>query len=685
VLTASLQRRLHGKTPYEVQADNSQCIVQRSFVIWNCGERNFHALFPTCPSDESRADWSFLGAMMWKRSSCREVITLLIMSLWLERCLGTDSISANETLPDGQTIVSMKNVFVLGFFSPGASSHRYVGIWYSNPVNRTIVWVANRNEPLLDASGVLMFDVNGNLVIAHGGRSLIVAYGQGTKDMKATILDSGNLALSSMANPSRYIWQSFDSPTDTWLPEMKIGLRTTNQTLISWSSIDDPAMGDYKLGMDPAGLSHPAGLSQFIVWWRGNNFWTSGHWSGDMFSLIPELKFFTTIPIFFKCNNSTNDITCTYSANPSDRMTKIVLNSTGSLSIMQFDSLEKSWILLWRQPSTCEVHNLCGAFGICNDNDAVPKCYCTKGFVPQDIIAYTNGYTREGCNRQTKLQCSSDEFFEIPNVRLPDNRKKLPVMGLSECKLACLMNCSCTAYAYLQLDGCSLWYGDLMNLQDGYDVHGAGTLCLRLAASEVESGRNSGSGHKMLWMACVIPPVVVLSFCSLSFVLWRRRSQNKGKENLHAHHSLMTLDTDSAVKLWESEEAGSQFVLFSFSQIANSTNNFSAQNKLGEGGFGPVYKGNLPDRQDIAVKRLATNSGQGLVEFKNEVLLIAKLQHVNLVRLLGCCIQGEEKILIYEYMPNKSLDFFLFGVFSFPFLIKIKKCGIGLEKANTYN
>ncbi|XP_027192292.1 cysteine-rich receptor-like protein kinase 25 isoform X2 [Cicer arietinum] len=95
--------------------------------------------------------------------------------------------------------------------------------------------------------------------------------------------------------------------------------------------------------------------------------------------------------------------------------------------------------------------------------------------------------------------------------------------------------------------------------------------------------------------------------------------------------------------------------------IQQSTNNFSESSKLGEGGYGPVYKGTLPDGTEVAVKRLAELSGQGSEEFKNEVIFIAKLQHRNLVKLLGCCIDGNEKILVYEYMPNSSLDFHLFN------------------------
>ncbi|RAL37233.1 hypothetical protein DM860_004155 [Cuscuta australis] len=108
------------------------------------------------------------------------------------------------------------------------------------------------------------------------------------------------------------------------------------------------------------------------------------------------------------------------------------------------------------------------------------------------------------------------------------------------------------------------------------------------------------------------------------------------------------------------QKISKELEVFSFESIAMATDNFCETRMLGKGGFGPVYKGILPDGKEVAIKRLSKSSGQGDEEFKNEILSIAKLQHTNLVRLLGCCIEGDEEILIYEYMPNKSLDSFLF-------------------------
>ncbi|RVW68692.1 G-type lectin S-receptor-like serine/threonine-protein kinase [Vitis vinifera] len=119
-------------------------------------------------------------------------------------------------------------------------------------------------------------------------------------------------------------------------------------------------------------------------------------------------------------------------------------------------------------------------------------------------------------------------------------------------------------------------------------------------------------------------------------------------------------ELSEANKLWRGENKEVDLPMFSFASVSAATNNFSIENKLGEGGFGPVYKGKSQKGYEVAVKRLSKKSGQGWEELKNEAMLIAKLQHKNLVKLFGCCIEQDEKILIYEYMPNKSLDFFLF-------------------------
>ncbi|ESQ27789.1 hypothetical protein EUTSA_v10018652mg [Eutrema salsugineum] len=105
---------------------------------------------------------------------------------------------------------------------------------------------------------------------------------------------------------------------------------------------------------------------------------------------------------------------------------------------------------------------------------------------------------------------------------------------------------------------------------------------------------------------------------------------------------------------------GERGIFFDLQELETATDLFSEKNRLGHGGFGPVYKGLMPSGEEVAVKKLAVNSRQGSREFTNEVKLLLRIQHKNLVSLLGCCFHGPEKMLVYEYLPNRSLDYFLF-------------------------
>ncbi|KAJ1431383.1 Serine/threonine-protein kinase, active site [Sesbania bispinosa] len=147
-------------------------------------------------------------------------------------------------------------------------------------------------------------------------------------------------------------------------------------------------------------------------------------------------------------------------------------------------------------------------------------------------------------------------------------------------------------------------------------------------------------------IAIVVAIIVFVIFFSFGYYLLRRKTKKSYKNTLKENFG--------------QEFAALEPLQFDLTIIEAATNNFACENMIGKGGFGEVYKGILNDGQQIAIKRLSKSSTQGVNEFKNEVLLIAKLHHRNLVAFIGFCLEEQEKILIYEYVPNKSLDYFLF-------------------------
>ncbi|KAK4348578.1 hypothetical protein RND71_031333 [Anisodus tanguticus] len=230
-----------------------------------------------------------------------------------------------------------------------------------------------------------------------------------------------------------------------------------------------------------------------------------------------------------------------------------------------------------------------------------PVCGCLEKFVPKHPHQWETGDWSGGCVRRKPYHCNKEHvFLKYSGIKLPDTEHSQydKTMTLEGCRQVCSRNCSSTAYSSL----------DITNGDKG---------CLFWSGKLIDTRK-----------------------------LWKRTR--------HLYQDSSELEKEEETK----EEL--ELPMFQLPTITTATNNFAVNKNIGEGGFGPVYKGVLEEGQEIAVKRLSRTSMQGLDEFKNEVIYIAKLQHRNIMRLLGCFIQGEEKMLIYEYMPNKSLDSYIF-------------------------
>jgi len=334
--------------------------------------------------------------------------------------------------------------------------------------------------------------------------------------------------------------------------------------------------------------------------------------------------------------------------------TRLLFEYNGKMKLQTWSNTTSSWTVMFESPSSaCDLYAWCGSFGYCDSTEGVPTCRCLDGFEPVDGRDLSRG-----CRRTEALECGKEaRFVTMTGMRLPD--KFVDVWNrngsFDECAAECRDNCSCTAFAYISksnapaliyVSRCLVWTGDLV---DTGKAAGFGReLYLRLAGSHVKNKIN---------FAKIVPPVIaLLLLLTCAALFWKRKYQGK-RQRKEARRRMMLQYLRSPD---EAEDKNIEFPFIRFEDIVVATDNFADSNMLGKGGFGNVYKGMLDGTKEVAIKRLSKGSGQGTEEFRNEVVLIAKLQHKNLVKLLGCCIHENEKLLVYEYLPNKSLDYFLF-------------------------
>ncbi|KAI7757040.1 hypothetical protein M8C21_003153, partial [Ambrosia artemisiifolia] len=527
-----------------------------------------------------------------------------------------------------------------------SSENRYLGIWYKQISDRTVVWVANRDRPLPGTSRLELKIADRGILGLFSNRSMIWSSNTTTSgNATAKLWDNGNLVV--IDQQERVFWQSFDYPTDTLLPGMKLGrdnLRNKEWYLTPWKSSQDPAPGELTWGADRLGYPENKLRQGASIIFRG------GPWSNERFPGVSVFSKSLTFRQFHPIEGT--------------------LNSSVHLESWAWVDSSRGWQPVVSFPrGACDTYNICNAYGTCSIDMIQQSCKCLddKRFVPRNQKGWDTADWRGGCIRRTPLECKngSEGFIEYPNVKLPDaeNTWFNMNMTLEECGTKCLQICSCMAYANPEKNQsvCLLWFDDLLDIQVLPEGSGGPNIFVRMASSELDSqsiSKNEGRNRKIVLLV-VILGVFLIGLIITTWLCYARRKRN---------HAKLTMKGEM-LNATKSQEEDMELPLFSFSSIANATANFSPDNKLGEGGFGPVYKGVLEDGKEIAVKRLSKNSSQGINEFKNEVICISKLQHRNLVKLLGCCIQGDEKLLIYEYMPNKSLDSFIFDVFSFGVLV----------------
>ncbi|KAL4562682.1 hypothetical protein LXL04_026712 [Taraxacum kok-saghyz] len=573
--------------------------------------------------------------------SCKFIVFVILFTLLelsssisSESCLNPSS--SKVIIAGNSTILSANRTFELGFFNTNDESKWYLGVWYASIPTPTYVWVANRETPLSsrDASS---FEIDGGRLRVKDNRDsrcdVVWESGGGKLEAEGDVKlqEDGDLVVIDARGV--VMWRSFDFPADTFLPGMNL---TVGQTLTSWKSSNDPAPGKYSLRLRPPDY----GEVELLVD-NTQTYWSSGVWTGNIFSGVPEM----TLPYIYKfyfTDPFTETATFGYTETMTQQkpLTRFNIDSSGKIKQYTWSAQTESWNMFWSEPENpCRVYGLCGDLGFCNAKSMVNPCKCLDGFQPFDGVGWGDGDFSGGCRRDGYDTCSDNDKFEETTGDVTFDSEKFESFsgGRTDCERKCLSNCSCIALSHNpKTNSCKNYFGKLLNLGNSSSDLGKIQDSLNIRVHKSVAGRKI-KAKTIILISTITSFLAISSIAIIGFIILRNNRIKRKK-----------LEEESIFPV-------TNLKVFSYKELHAATNGFSQQ--LGHGGFGAVFSGKV-DSTLVAVKRLERPGG-GEKEFRAEVCTIGNIQHVNLVRLIGFCSEESHRLLVYDYMANGPLSFYL--------------------------
>ncbi|KAL5560819.1 hypothetical protein UlMin_037030 [Ulmus minor] len=566
------------------------------------------------------------------------------------------SLSVEER--EDQVLTSPNGIFTAGFFPVGVNAYCFA-IWYSKPSNdvgnRTIVWMANRDQPVNGKLSKLTLTKTRNLVLTDAGRSEVWSTHTSLRSVaKLQLLNSGNLALQTLEGYS--LWESFDSPTDTLLPDQKL---TKNAKLLSSRSGNNFSSGFYKLLFD---------TNNVLLLVFDNNVLSSAYLPSPLDTCRSTYNN-TKIAMLDSLGNFTSSDQFTFMADDygeANILRRLKVDPVGNMRLYSRKVQEKEWKVSWQAfTNPCKIHGICGSNSLCSyDPKLGRKCSCIPGHKMKNQTDWSYG-----CQPEFELSCNKNQsgFIKLSNTEFYGyNFGIFPNYSLRDCEDFCIRLCDCVGFRYSffqpEPQGKTVYNCfPKITLVNGMHTPGfSGDMYVRVPKTYLHSDVIPLNPFREFTLNCssqvtildwiytknhsneLVKFILVFVFglgafeliCALFVVLLIKTRKNSGND------------------MGDYVFSATGFRRFSFGELKKATKGFSEE--IGQGAAGIVYKGMLSDGRVAAIKRLR-EANQGEAEFLAEVNTIGRVNHMNLIEMWGCCTEGKHRLLVYEYLEHGSL------------------------------